>query len=804
MFELVPISERVARIRQKYRTTVPHLCIARLKISTEFYQNNRQLTGALKRARLFKTICEQIPVTVFDDEVIVGTQVTSYRASSLNPEFGGLAWFRNDWESGALQNRKTDYYILDPKDVEYVLSVVDFWEKENNSAKLVEYIPEGYADAAGNGVTTFKMTDIASAPMGHFCANYQKLIHRGFKSLYDEAKENMAAMEGRMFGDDIKKYSFYRSVAIVMEGMMILTKRYSEKCAQMAETEENAGRKAELLEMAECLEHISTEPARTYQDAVQLIFIYHIGMCLDGQQHGISFGRIDQYLGEYYERDIASGAITAERAQELLDLFYLKCAEMNKMGGGTASGYTSGMLMTLGGVDEYGNDATNPVTYMMLQSAARLVLHDPPQAMRVHKNTPAKLWEAALATTMRAGGVPTFENDEVIIPALRKRGMDLKSARNYCLIGCVEPSGTGNHWCLCGGTGREGYWNMANCYVLAINNGINPIPYGGENAGKPVGVQTGYLYEMESFEDLLEAVRKQMKRFVDWQITLCNLQQAYTVNELPLPLVSATMDGCMESGKDVMDGGAVHNSTGFPGIAIGNLVDCLAITRYLVYDKKICTARELYDALMANWEGYQELHSIVMNKVPRYGNADPYCDHLLRWVSDTFAEFVSEGRDPRGGKYYAGLFPVAFNVLYGLSTAATPDGRYATQPLSDGISPMQGIDKNGPTALMDSILANMDQTKFPDGTLMNLKLHPTAFANELGLLKVSSLMKTYFDRGGMELQLNITSTETLKKAKATPDEYRDLVVRVAGFSAYFVELSEGSQNDVISRTEMSI
>ena len=264
------------------------------------------------------------------------------------------------------------------------------------------------------------------------------------------------------------------------------------------------------------------------------------------------------------------------------------------------------------------------------------------------------------------------------------------------------------------------------------------------------------------------------------------------------------MDGCMESGRDVMDGGAVNNSTGFPGIAIGNLVDCLAITKYLVYDKKICTARELYDALMANWEGYQELHSFVMNKVPRYGNADPYCDHLLRWVSDNFAEFVSEGRDPRGGKYYAGLFPVAFNVLYGLSTAATPDGRYATQPLSDGISPMQGIDKHGPTALMDSILANMDQTRFPNGTLMNLKLHPTAFANELGLLKVSSLMKTYFDRGGMELQLNVISTETLKKAKETPEEYRDLVVRVAGFSAYFVELSEGSQRDVISRTEMSI
>ncbi len=804
MFELVPISDRVSKIRAKYRSTVPHLCIARLKIATEFYQNNRKLTGPLKRARLFKTICEQIPITIFEDEVIVGTQVTSYRASSLNPEFGGLEWFRRDWESGALQNRKTDYYILDPDDVAYVLSTVDFWEEENCSARLGEYLPEGYLEAAGNGVTTFKTYNLCAAPIGHFCANYQKLIHRGFRSIYEEAKENMAALEGHMFGEEAQKYSFYRSVAIVMEGMMILTQRYSDKCAEMAETETNPERKAELLSMAECLHHISTEPCRTYHDAVQCIFIYHIGMCLDGQQHGISFGRIDQYLGEYYERDIANGAITPERAQELLDLFYLKCAEMNKMGGGTASGYTSGMLMTLGGVDEYGNDATNPVTYMMLQSAARLVLHDPPQALRIHKNTPPELWEAALATTMRAGGVPTFENDEVIIPALRKRGMDLKSARGYCLIGCVEPSGTGNHWCMCGGTGLEGYWNMANCYLLAINNGINPMPYAGENAGKSVGIPTGYLYDMESFDELLEAVRKQMKYFVDWQISLNNLQQVITARELPLPLVSATMDGCMESGKDVMDGGCLNNSTGFPGIAIGNLVDSLAITKYLVFDKKICTGRELYDALMANWEGYEELHDMIMNRVPRYGNANQYSDSLLRWVSENFADFVSQGTDPRGGKYYAGLFPVAFNVLYGLSTAATPDGRYAKQPLSDGISPMQGIDRNGPTAVMESILRNLDQEKYPDGTLMNLKLHPTAFANELGIKKVTALMQTYFLRGGMELQLNVISTDTLKKAKETPEEYQDLVVRVAGFSAYFVELTEGSQNDVISRTEINL
>ena len=747
MFELVPMTERVKKKRELYRSVVPRMCTARLRIITDFYQKNPQLTGALKRAKLFKEIAEKLPVVVFDDELIVGTQAMTYRGSSLNPEFGGIGWFRTEWENGTLLVRDTDRYLIDQEDIDYTLSIVDFWEKENNSARLSEYIPEGYKQAAGNGVTSFRGDRICINPIGHFCAGYDKVLHRGFRSFYDEARESMAALEGHMYGEDVEKYNFYRSVAIVMDGMMTLTRRYGDECARLAGLESRPERRAELESMAECLHHIAEKPCRSFHDAVQAIYIYHIAMCLDGQQHGISFGRIDQYLGEYYEHDIATGATTPEKAQEILDLFYLKCADMNKMGPATGargvSGYTSGMLMTLGGVDEYGRDATNPVTFMMLQSAARLLLHDPPQALRIHKGTPKELWEAALDTTMRCGGVPTFENDEVIIPALRKRGMPLKSARNYCLIGCVEPAGCGDHWSLCGASGWEGYFNLANCFLLAINNGINPFPNpDGSPNTKQSGLPTGYLYEMETFDEVLTAVRRQMKYFVDWQISMTNLQQVLTARELPLPLVSATMDGCMESGRDVMDGGARINSTGFPGIAVGNLVDCLAMTEYLVYDKKLCSSRELYDALMNDWQGYDELHETVMHRAPRYGNGDEYCDRFLKWATDCFSELVHEGTDPRGGKYYAGMFPVAFNVLYGLSTAATPDGRHLGEPLSDGISPMHGVDTLGPTALISSIMPNMDQTKYPDGTLMNLKLHPTAFSNETGKAKVEALMRT--------------------------------------------------------------
>ena len=809
MFELRPVTERVRRVRQKYRDTTPEMCTARLRLITDFYQKNCRLTGILKRAYAFKYLCEKMPVIIFDDEVIVGSQATTYHSSALYPEFGGIEWFRKDLEAGVLTNREHDNYIVRDEDVDYVLSIVDFWNDWNCSDRLSEYIPEGYLKSVGNGVFSCGGSHICVNPIGHFCANYDKLLHRGFRSLYEEAKENMEALEGHLYGEDVDKYNFYRAVCIVLEGIMHFAKRYAQYSRELAQQAETPERKAELERTAGCLENISEKPAGSYQEAVQLLYFYHMGLCLDGQLHGISFGRIDQYFYPYYKEDVEKGVITPEYAQEILDLFYIKCAEMNKMGPNSnaiAAGYTNGMLMTLGGVDKLGNDASNDVTFMMIQSAARLVLHDPPQALRIHKNTPKEVWEAALECTRRCGGVPTFENDDIIIPALRKRGMSLESARNYCLIGCVEPAGTGDHWSMCGGTGGlECYWNMANCYLQAINNGINPFPNpdGSPNTVQ-TGLPTGYLYEMDSFEDLLIAVKKQMKFFIDWQISIMNTQEKITAQEIPLPLVSATMDGCMESGKDVMYGGARYNSSGLPGIAIGNLVDSLAITKYLVFDEKICTARELYDAVLNNWEGFEELHEIVMHRVPRYGNGNEYCDRFVKWVSDTFAELVNQGVNYRNAGFFAGLFPVAFNVFYGMFTAATPDGRYLGQPLSDGISPMQGVDTHGPTVLLSSIMNYMDQSQFPNGTLLNLKIHPSAFANETGLQKVTNLMQTYFAKGGMELQLNILSTETLKKAKENPEEYRDLVVRVAGFSAYFVELTKGSQEDIISRTEISM
>jgi formate C-acetyltransferase len=822
MYTLAPITPRVKAMREKYRETKPEICIARYKLVTEFYMTHPELEGILKRAYNFKNICENIPVRIDEGEVIVGGQSGKYRATAIYPE-NSAAWIKEELESGLVSTRDVDPYIISEEDRQYVLSTIDFWLGECFSAKIDSYLPEYLKDHAMNGVTTYGMFGSGQqcgSPVGHFTGNHWTAIHVGFGAIRDEAVAKMRELEERgIFGDSIDKYNFYRAVSIVTEGMITLTKRYAKLAAEKAANETDPQRKKELLKMAEVLDWCMEKPCRTYHEALQTIYMYQNCMCLDATMHGISFGRLDQYLGSFYEADIAAGRMTHDEAQELLDLFYLKVAEMNKLWsyGATKSGpgYTSGQLMTLGGVDKYGRDATNPVTYMMLQSAGRLVLHDPPQALRIHKGTPEALWEAAIETTKIAGGVPTFENDDVIIPALMARGrLPLESARNYCLIGCVEPSGCGDEWPACGGSGTESYMNLVNAVMLAINDGYyNPPPMPGMPAGEKTpeggapahrrsGVATGYLYEMENIEQVLNAVRRQIEFFVKLHANCTNAFEYLNRQLLPLPVVSCTITGCMESGRDVTAGGARYNSTGIAGVGIGNVADCLYMIEHLCFKTKKCTTRELYDALMNNWQGYEELQRYIKSQAPHYGNAIAEVDKYARWAAGVFADAVNACTGPRG-VFSAGLYPVTTNVIFGQMTAATPDGRFSGVPLADGISPVQQMDTNGPTAVLVSV-ANIDQVKYPNGTLLNMKFHPSSLQGEEGVKKLSSLIQTYFEMGGMEMQINVVSAETLRAAQKKPEEYKNLVVRVAGFSTYFVELHLESQNDLISRTELSL
>jgi pyruvate formate-lyase/glycerol dehydratase family glycyl radical enzyme len=810
MYALAPMTERVRKMRARYRDTAPEICIARYRLITEFYMQHPELTGIMKRAENFRYICENIPVRIDEGEVIVGAQSGKYRACALYPE-NSFEQLLEEVRSGLISDRKVDPYIVSEEDRAYILKTGGFWLKECMSAKADACALDGYFAHSGSGTTMFGVRGQGFAPVGHFCAGYDTAIRRGFAAIKEEADDRAAQLEeDGVYGDGAERYHFYRAVSVVSEGMITLTKRYAALAVRKAADEKEPNRKRELLEMAGTLGWCMEKPCRNFREALQCLYMYQTCLCLDANMHGITFGRVDQYLGDFYENDLRAGRITPEYAQELMDLFYLKVAEMNKfypdVGGKSVGGYTSGQLMTLGGVKKDGGDATNAVTYMMLQASGRLLLHDPPQSLRIHKGTPPELWEAAVETTKMAGGVPTFENDDLIIPALTDRGLGLESARNYCLIGCVEPAGTGDDWPACGGTGSQSFWNLAGALWLAINNGINPMPvaFGGEKltAGHQAGLPTGYLYEMETFEEVLDAFKKQVEYFVKWHISCTNNFEYVARDVLPQPVVSATMDGCMEKGADVMYGGARYNSTGVAGVGIGNVGDSLQMIRHLVFDEKICTARELYDALLHNWRGHEELRRYIKNSAPHYGNGIREADRYAGWAAGVFADAVNAGTGPRG-RYSAGLYPVAMNIAFGAMTAATPDGRSSGDPLADGISPVQQMDSNGPTGVLLSV-SQIDQSKFPNGTLLNMKFHPTALRGEDGVKKLTDLIRTYFEMGGMEVQVNVISAETMRDAQRHPEEYRNLIVRVAGFSVYFVELYVEAQNDLISRTELAM
>lgn len=806
MYQLKPITTRVSSIRQKYRTTKPQICIARYKLATEFYQGNPQLTGILLRAKNLKYICENIPVHIYDDEIIVGEQGSTYRATALYPETG-IAWIENELDT--LPTRYLDPYDISEEDKAYIRSTIDFWKTRAHGAQADAYVPDFLYDYDGNGVSTYRTTGCHTRPVGHFCANHNKVIHKGLGAIKSEADAKVKELESEGIpGNTIDNYNFYRAVSIACSGAITLTKRYAAEAERLLAECGEPKRKAELSSMADSLNRVVELPCQSFQDGLQCIFMYQTVLALDGNLHGMSFGRIDQYLGDLYEKDIASGRITPEFAQELLDLFYLKVAEMNKVSGlaptESGPGYTSGQLVTLGGVDASGKDATNAVTFMMLQSVGRLVLHSPPHALRIHKNTPPELWEAAIRTTKIAGGVPTFENDEVIIPALMKRGLTLESARNYCLIGCVEPAGCGDEWPACGGSGSESYFNLVNALCLAINNGYNPMPSrSGPPKDHPVAPQTGYLRDMTCMEEIFDAFRKQVEFFVNLHCACTNSYEYIARNAMPLPIVSASVDGCMESGKDVMFGGARFNSTGIAGIGLGNVADSLQMIEHLVFDKKICTAGELQDALSNNWNGYEALYEYIQTKAPHYGNNIPEADKYVKQITEMFAETVNKHTGPRG-RYSAGMYPVTTNIQFGKQTPATPDGRKLGDPLADGISPRQGMDKSGPTALMASLMHFDNQDEYPNGTLLNLKFDPNSVKTDADIEKLVQYMGVYFGNGGMEIQINVVDSVTMRKAQKNPEEYTDLVVRIAGFSAYFVELSPAGQKDLISRTDLSL
>ncbi|SFA82245.1 formate C-acetyltransferase [Acetitomaculum ruminis DSM 5522] len=599
----------------------------------------------------------------------------------------------------------------------------------------------------------------------------------------------------------MEKYLFYTAVTICCDAAHVLANRYADECLKKAETVDDEARKKELEEMADGLRWIADNPARGFREACQAELLYIQMVLMAGTGDVGSCGRFDQITGKYLEKDLAEGKITEDQAQEIVDNFFLNISR--NWGGGLPElvkiigiGNTY-MHTTIGGTDpQTGKDATNKVTYMVLEAVGRMGLHDPTVSLRMTKDTPKELIECAVETTKLVGGLPLYYNDDVLIPAMQKElGFTLEEARDYALIGCQELTGSGIEYSCCNGIAPpHGSVYYSVVLDMAINNGKNPMN------GEQASIETGYLYDMKNIEEVKEAFIKMARYVLRAHISINNFMEYVFAYNLPQAIISMSVEGCMEKGKDVINGGAKYTSFGGTATGLATVADSLSTIEYACFDKKICTTKELYDAVMANWKGYEELQQKLIAKVPHFGNNDPYADKWMTWVTETYYSLCQEMSSHYAKYYRAGLYGAADHVGQGYVTWATPDGREAGKPIADAASPAQGRDKNGPTSVLNSSCC-YDHGKFMDGVCLNIRIHPSALSREDGNQKLGSMIRAYMDQGGAEVQFNVVSSETMRAAQENPEEYKDLVVRIAGYSAYFVELSKDCQNDLITRSE---
>ncbi|MBN2041555.1 MAG: hypothetical protein JW864_16075 [Spirochaetes bacterium] len=828
MFKFVPMSDRIKRIREKRDvfTSGRNMTInsERTKLYTDYYKEHENEYPLLKRAGALYNWCAGRQINVFDDDIFVGTPGPDERSMSPYVEWN-CSWiydvvndtdenFKKAWQSS------NSLYMSDEQR-EVFRDAYEFW-KDRNLSKMVEgALTPDLRDAMGNGSilndnNNPKFSGVSGLPQGHYIANFNKVVNTGFGEVRRQALEKIEERKGKVFGKSAKSHIFCHAVVRICDGAILLSKRFAEACREKANGE-SGERKKELLQMADSLEWIMENPARTYWEGLQAIILYQLMLSTDAQQHGQSMGRVDKYTGHLLQKQLDEGSITMEKAQEYSDAFILRISdiivlpgfvvdnqrliELNSKGMSLYSSIyngltaTAGIALTLGGQKPDGSDDSTPATYSLLQTYGRMKFADPTVALRVHKNTPDEIWRLGIESSKVCGGIPQLQNDDIIIKALTDRGMAHEDACNYSIVGCVEPAGTGNEWPACGTTGRESIWNMMEIIQLVINGGVNPRT--GVTA-----LPCKKLYEYESFEELKEVFKAEMQYILDWSVSYANIFEVVYSHYFPCIVASTMIEGCLENGMDVTEGGAKYNRTGMTACGTANVGDSLMAIKKLCFDDKTVSLKELYDALQNNWEGYEQLRQTVINEVPHYGNDNDEVDELASWALGLFADMLADSEGARG-KYSGGTFTMTAHIYLGAMLGATPDGRKAGEPIADAISPRQGFDRNGPTAYLRSA-AKLPHRRLSNGDQLNIRFTPSTVEGDEGAEKLKQLIKAYFALNGMQVQFNVVSTAALHEAQEKPDEHKDLVVRIAGFSTYFVSLDKFTQDDFIKRTEQAI
>ncbi len=785
----------------------------RAVIVTECFEKYAMYPQNIKWALTLSEVFQRVDIHIWPDELIVGELAAPPNGAPIYPEFS-IDWLADEFTYRPMENRTNDRYVIDDKVKDDIYRIQPYWKNKTVSEAIIA----SYTDEEFKGSHLGKAVLLESlfiyAGVGHVCANYEKLFKVGFGGLRKEIEAKRAQLDTSL-PEDIKKQEFYTAELIMLDGVEAFITRYGNLGEKMAAEEIDSLRKTELERIASNCKHVSTQPPRDFWEAIQLWHIATNMIIIESSGHSVTYGRFDQLFYPFYKSDIIEGRLTREFMQELIEHSFIKMHQLRKIRDTAAITFSSGTFMggtalDVGGVDEDGNDITNDVSYMVLDAHAHTRIPNPWMGVRLHANTP-EAFKIKTYNVIRIGtGEPKIFNDGPMIESLMNYGKPIEDARNYVGIGCVEPCVPGKTY----GMHDSGSINLTKILTLAINGGkcidcnsACPRYSICSGDGKTLSIDTGSLETFKSFDEVMESYDKQMKYWCDILVTCINKMDTAQQRLKPLPYLSLIMDDCIEKGMDVSAGGAHYNHSGPQGVGIGTAADGLSVIKQLVFDEKRITGSEFLKALRANWKGYEPLYALVnSDRMHHYGNDDDYADDIAKFVMSTYCKHIEHRPTAHGGDFMPGVFSVTNNVMHGSVVSATPDGRKAGEPVSDCIGPAHtqcaSHDRRGPTAVAKSV-SKLDHARIGNGIILNWKFSPTAVSGESGRDNLIALMDMFFAYEGMQSQFSIVGRETMMAAQKNPEKYKDLVVRIAGYSAYFVELSPELQNDLIGRTELS-
>jgi len=791
--ERLGCSPRIERLRQRYFENKPTICICRARTYTQVYKETEGEPIAIRRGKAFKRYCEEKPILIQDDELIVGSPTCGPRYGSVVPDY---AW---EWvwdELDTLIAREQDPYLIsDEQKRELREEILPYWKGKS----LHEYC-EGHASPETKRLTY--RTNLAGSEfkrirgLGHCTPGYEnKVFPKGFKGIEETARETLSKLSYDN-PEDHEKIHFLEAVILCCQGMKILGERHAKEARGLAEIEKNPERKRELLEIAEICDWVPYNPPRTFHEALQTCWFVQIGTKMVQGSTSFGLGRFDQYMYPYYERDIREGSLTKERVQELIECLWIKNAEVFPLQSQYQTRHFSGYVVSqnanVGGLTREGADATNELSYMCLQAQYDVRLNSPSLSIRVHRNNPEKLLLKAAEVIRIGGGMPQVHNDEVGIRMMLACGTSIEDAYDYDVRGCSEAQVHGKMWKY----SDAGPLNMGACVEWALNDGYSRVLDGKERWG----LATGDPRTFRTYEEVEDAVKKQLAYLIKHACISTMIIEEAHAKVCPEPYVSTLLEGPVETGVDYLKGGCLYNvgpASQFTGLA--DVANSLAAAKKFVFEDKTLTMDELLGLLDNNFEGSEDLRLMLLNRGPKYGLDDDNVDDIARRIADFCAEESHKYTSIRGCKFISGFYPVSANTPLGMAVGALPSGRKAGTPLAEGISPQQGTDKS-PTEVIKSV-TKFDHARHLDGGMLNMKFNPSVLVDERGLRNFVSLVRTFLDRGGWHIQFNVVDAATLRDAQEHPGKYPTLMVRVAGYSAYFTDLCRETQDDIISRVE---